>query len=113
MPIPNDYREIVSMLSEKTEEGVLGWKDTTLHILVEINESQFRLWAGLDEHSEEPFVAFGLFDMEGKALDSWYVDESDHDYPSVYRLYRAAKRHAAGVPALLKSLAEQISAMKK
>jgi len=113
MPIPADYRDIVSVLAAKTEEGALNWDDTNLHVSVRVNASVFRLWAGVDEHSDEGFVAFGLFDNNGKVIDSWYLDESDIEYQGLHRLYRAAKRHAAGVPTLLKDLAAQIAAMSK
>jgi hypothetical protein len=113
MPIPADYREIVRLLSEKTEEGALNWTDNSLQVSAEVNASIFRVWAGVDEQTNEWFVAFGLFDADGKVLDSWYLDESDDEYQVVHRLYREAKRHAAGVPTLLKNLADQISAMSK
>jgi hypothetical protein len=113
MPIPNDYRDIVSVLAEKTEQGALSWVDDTLFVTVEVDKSKFRLWTGVDELTEESFVAFGLYDKNSKVVDSWYLDESEPDYQSVHRLYRAAKRHAAGVPDLLKSLVAKISAMDK
>lgn len=113
MPIPSDYDEIYSVLVEKTEEGALNWIDNTLFVAVTVDKSMFRIWTGTDEVTDESFVAFGLYDTSGKVLDSWYLDESDEDYQSVHRLYRAAKRHAAGVPDLLKSLAAKIAAMDK
>lgn len=113
MPIPNDYREITATLAEKTEQGVLSWKADNLHISVKIDDSKFSLWAGNDERTDEPFVAFGLFDSNDKIIDSWFVDESDNDYTEVYRLYKAAQRHANGVPVLLRNLADRLSAMKK
>lgn len=113
MPIPADYRDIVSVLAAKTDDGVLNWTDNSLQVSVEVNASVFRLWAGVDEQTDEGFVAFGLFDNSGKVLDSWYLDESDQEYQVVHRLFTAARRHAAGVPTLLKDLAAQLSAMSK
>jgi len=113
MPIPNDYHEIITTLFEKTEQGVLSWKTESLHVSVVIDKSKFSLWAGDDERTEEPFVAFGLYNNINKLLDSWFLDESDTDYSKVYRLYKAAQRQANGVPTLLKNLAESLSSMKK
>lgn len=113
MPIPNDYREIIATLFEKTDQGVLSWETDSLHFSVKIDASKFSLWAGDDERTDEPFVAFGLYDNINKLLDSWFVDESDSDYSEVYRLYKAAQRRANGVPTLLRNLADRISSMKK
>lgn len=113
MPIPNDYREIIKVLTEKTEQGDLSWRDDTLHISVNVDLSKFSLWSGADERSDEPFVAFGLFNNGNKLIDSWFVDQSDPDYMAVFRLFKSAQRHANGVPSLLRGLADRISTMKK
>jgi hypothetical protein len=113
MPIPNEYREIIRALTEKTEQGDLSWTNDSLHISVKIDLSKFSLWAGTDERSDEAFVAFGLFNNVNKVIDSWFVDESDPDYMEVHRLFKAAQRQANGVPTLLKTLADRISNIKK
>jgi hypothetical protein len=112
MPIPDDYNTVLSALAEKTQEGVLEWKEGSYDLSVTVDSSKFSLWAGTDEQTDEPFVAFALKNQAGKAIDSWYVDQSDQDYYDVLDLYRLAKRHANGVPSLLQNLAERISAMK-
>lgn len=113
MPVPKDYQEIISAIIEKTDQGALDWIDENLHVSVNVDLSTFRLWSGSDEHTDEGFVAFGLYGASGKVLDSWYLDESDADYQVVFNLYRAAKRHANGVPSLLHTLTAQISSLKK
>lgn len=114
MPIPNEYHPIIEALLEKTGQGALDWEDNSLQISVVIDQSKFTIWSGSDEETNESFVAFGLFGKnQSKAIDSWYVDESDRDYDMAYSLFKLAKRHANGVPDLLKNLAERISTMKK
>jgi hypothetical protein len=113
MPIPNDYREVIAILFEKTEQGALNWVDDGSNISVKVDQSKFSLWSGVDEKSDESFVAFGLVNSANKIIDSWYLDEPEFEYQEVLRLFRSAKRHANGVPSLLKSLTQQISTMKK
>jgi hypothetical protein len=109
MQIPNDYREIVNMLAEKTESGKVHWRKEKFDISVAIEKSRFSIWAGNDEHTERGFVAFALQDSKGATVDSWFVEEGDDDYPLMQRFHGAAKRHALGVPAKLRQLAESIS----
>ena len=88
------------------------WRKDKYAIAVAVDKSKFTLWAGTDEHTDEPFVAFGLADNKGSVIDSWYVDESDEDYQVVQQLYKAANRHALGVPNRLKELNAIISGLK-
>lgn len=112
MPIPTEYRDIVQMLASKTNEGNVNWQKGVYDISITINNSKFTIWAGTDEHTDEPFVAFALKDADGSAIDSWFVDESDFDYAEMLRLHKSAKRHALGVPNRLKELEKLISQMK-
>lgn len=112
MPIPNDYRQIVNLLYQKTEEGVLQWFETSSTVVVNIDEVLLSIWTGVDEETDEPFMAFAMNNKgEHKPIDSWYLDQSDDDFDLSANLYRSAKRNAKGVPTLLKKLAERISAM--
>ncbi|MES2756909.1 MAG: hypothetical protein V4693_06015 [Pseudomonadota bacterium] len=121
MPIPNDYRSIVAALIEKTQKSELDWFLDSLHTSVKVDESKFSIWSGNDERNDEPFVAFGLSNAKQafggqfmtKMIDSWYVDETDPDYASVYELYRAAQRYANGVPTLLMHLANRLNEGKE
>lgn len=112
MPMPNDYRDIIKALSLKTEEGNVEWRKDKYTVSVTVDHTKFALWAGNDENSDVPFVAFGMYGPQGNVLDSWYVDESDPDYAETIALYRSANRHAQGVPARLKELAGRISELK-
>jgi hypothetical protein len=112
MPVPNDYRDIIKALSAKTEEGNVAWRKDKYTVSVTVDNTRFSLWAGNDENSDVPFVAFGMYGPEGTMVDSWYVDESDADYAETFQLYKSANRHAQGVPARLKELAGKISQMK-
>ncbi len=112
MPIPTDYRDIVNALTVKTTAGNVKWQKDRFDISVTVDSSKFSLWAGNDEHSDEPFVALALRDLSGNVIDSWYVDESDTDYALMFQLYKAANRIALGVPDRLKKLEELISQMK-
>lgn len=112
MPMPKDYREIVKALSSKTEEGNVGWRKDKYAVSVTVDNTKFSLWAGNDETLDVPFVAFGLSDPQGAAIDTWFVDESDDDYPEIFQLYQSASRYAQGVPARLKQLAGLISELK-
>lgn len=115
MPIPIDYREIITMLLHKTDNGLVYWrKGKFVAASVLFEEATFSLWAGNDEHTEEPFVAFALQDEDGATLDSWYVEQNDGtDYTLMHRLYTAAKRHIAGVPEKLRALREKIEHNKE
>lgn len=112
MPIPNDYKEIIKALTGKTEEGNVGWRKDKYTISVTVDNTKIALWAGNDENSDVPFVAFGLYGPHGAVMDTWYIDESDGDYAQVFQLYQSAHRHAQGVPARLKQLAGLISELK-
>lgn len=113
MPIPSDYRDIVTMLLTKTDQGLVQWRRDRFDTTVSIDGSRFSIWAGNDEHSEEPFVAFALQDAKGSTLDSWYVEEQEgSDYVLMLRLYSGAKRHASGVPDKLRVLREKIANSK-
>ena len=109
MTIPSDYRDIVQMLAAKTDEGKVHWRRDTFELGVELEDTKFSLWAGNDEHTEVPFVAFALHGSNGATLDSWYVEEGDDHYSLMHRFYTAAKRHAAGVPQKLKSIKELLA----
>lgn len=110
MSIPNDYREIVLMLIDKTDRGLVHWRKDKFGIVVSVDSSRFSIWGGNDEHSEEPFVAFGLHDGPGNTIDSWYVEENEgSDYNLMHRLYQGAKRYANGVPEKLKFLKDKIA----
>jgi hypothetical protein len=114
MSIPADYRDIVVALLDKTDQGAVHWRQDKFDIGVSFEGSKFSLWAGHDDNTEEPFVAFALQDDKGATLDSWYVEEHDGtDYTMVHRLYQSAKRHAAGVPEKLRALREKIAAAKE
>jgi len=113
MPVPDDYKDILKVLIEKTDQGILTWTDDGLHVSSDVDMAKFSLWAGVDERTNESFVALGLYTDTGKMVDSWYLDESETEYLEVFRLYTAAKRHANGVPSLLKNLTQRISEMKK
>ena len=113
MPIPSDYAEIVTALTEKTQEGALRWEKSPFTVFAEIDRSKFSLWAGDDEITGTPFVAFSLSNADGETLDSWFLDESDDDYQRVLDLFKAATRHAHGVPARLKELAIRIAGLTK
>lgn len=112
MPIPTDYREIVKSLTTKTNEGDIAWKKDKFSLALAIDKSKFSLWAGNDEYSDEPFVAFGLYDKDSTVIDSWSVDQSDSDYSTMNQLYKSANRQALGVPQRLKALNALISEMK-
>ena len=114
MSIPTDYRDIVVVLADKTEQGSVHWRQDKFDIGVSFEGTKFALWAGNDEHTDEPFVAFALQDENGVTLDSWYVEESyGTDFTMVQRLYKAAKRHAAGVPEKLRALKAKIATAKE
>ncbi|HEY0491261.1 MAG TPA: hypothetical protein VGD30_17255 [Telluria sp.] len=112
MPIPTEYRDIVKTLDTKTTEGNVNWRKDKYDISVTVDKSKFSLWAGNDEHTDEPFVALGLYDANGSVVDSWFVDQSDRDYTEMYHLHKSASRHALGVPGRLKELEGLISQMK-
>ena len=110
MAIPNDYREIVNLLVDKTKEGQVNWRSDRFNIYVFFEGARFIMWAGNDENTDEPFVAFGLGDKSGATLDSWFVDEREvPDYSTMFELYKSAKRYAAGVPDKLKKLREGLA----
>lgn len=114
MSIPSDYADIVQMLLAKTDSGNVHWRKEKFDISVAIDGSRFSLWAGNDENSEEPFVAFALQDENGTTLDSWYVEENEGSaYAVMHRLYIAAKRQAHGVPSKLKQLRDKLAAAKE
>ncbi|GAA6142603.1 hypothetical protein [Hydrogenophaga sp. 5NK40-0174] len=109
MPIPNDYKDIVTTLLEKTNSGRVHWKRTRFGIEVQVDKSGFKLWSGTDEHTDEAFVAFALNDMTGTTIDSWYVDAGDSDFDRMNLLFIAAKRYAQGIPQKLRELKEAMS----
>jgi hypothetical protein len=109
MPIPNDYKEIIAKLANKTDNGKVHWRKEKFDISVAIDKSRFSIWAGNDERSEEGFVAFALQDAKGATVDTWYVEEGDEDYSQMLQFFGSAKRHALGVPATLRKLEESIS----
>lgn len=114
MPIPADYQDIVNQLVKKTEHGAVYWRQDKFGIRVGFESSQFSLWAGDDEHTGEPFVAFALQDQDGSTIDSWYVEEHEgQDYSVMYQLFTAAKRHAAGVPEKLRALRAKLAEADK
>ncbi len=111
MPIPDDYRDLVTGLITKTEAGKLSWFPDESQFAVVVDGTKILLWGGIDERSEEPFIAFGLSShdarfnrLAAKMIDSWFVDESDADYGEVYSLFKSAQRHANGIPSLIKKL---------
>ncbi|TYC60720.1 hypothetical protein ETQ85_04800 [Zoogloea oleivorans] len=104
MPIPKDYKDIVTALFEKTNAGRVNWKNSRFGIEVKVDKSKFKLWSGTDENTDEAFVAFALNDLNGSTMDSWYVDEGDADYDQMTLLFSAAKRYANGVPQRLSEL---------
>ncbi len=109
MTIPNDYKDIVTTLLEKTNNGRVHWKKGRFGIEVQVDKSGFKLWSGTDEHTDEAFVGFALTDMKGATMDSWYVDASDSDFDSMNLLFAAAKRYAYGIPQRLTELKEAMS----
>lgn len=110
MPMPPDYRELVDLLSEKTEQGMVHWNSDRFDVSVVFEGSRFAVWAGTDENSEEPFVAFALQDLKGATLDSWYVEEHEGaDYTRMHNFFKSAKRHALGLPDKLKQLRESLA----
>lgn len=112
MPLPNDYRDIVSSLTQRTEQGLLTWANDNNQIAVVLENAKFALWSGSDERTDEPYIAFGLYDIANKKfLDSWYVDESDPDYFIVQRLHQSARRYANGIHILLDKVAGTLAAM--
>jgi hypothetical protein len=109
MPIPKDYKDIVTTLLEKTNTGRVNWKKSRFGIEVKVEKSGFKLWSGTDEHTDEAFVAFALNDVNGATIDSWYVDAGDVDYDQMTLLFAAAKRYAHGIPQRLSELKNAIS----
>lgn len=110
MPIPADYKDIVVALLKKTDLGAVHWRQEKFGIGVSFEGAKFILWAGTDEHSDEQFVAFGLQDSSGATIDSWYVEEHDGpDFTTMDFLYKSAKRHAAGVPKILRELRAKLA----
>lgn len=115
MPIPIEYAEIISTLAAKTAAGLVHWQaDKYMSISVMFETTRFQLWAGNDEHSEEPFVAFGLQNEYGESLDSWYVEEHEGaPYVTMHELWKAANRRVKGLPDTLKKLREKLAAAEK
>jgi hypothetical protein len=114
MPIPNEYREVVNLLSDKTDDGLVHWRSEKFDVSVVFEGSRFALWAGNDENSEEPFVAFALQDLSGTTLDSWYVEGHEGiDYTRMHNFYKSAKRHALGLPDKLRKLRESLASAKE
>lgn len=111
MPIPHDYQEIITTLAEKTDAGLVHWQsDRFTTISVTFEGTRFKLWAGNDEHTDEPFVAFSLQTESGEPLDNWYVEEHEViPYQQMHQLFRAAQRHVKGVPGTLKKLKERLA----
>lgn len=110
MAIPNEYIEIVKLLVEKTKEGQVNWRSDRFSIYVFFEGARFIMWAGNDENTDEPFVAFALGDKKGATLDSWFVEGREvSDYSIMFELYKSAKRYAAGVPDTLKKLREGLT----
>lgn len=111
MSMPVEYRQIIQTLLFKTNQGVAHWKQETFQLAVTFGDSKFAMWAGSDEHSDEPFVAFALQDASGKTIDSWFVEQVDgEDYTMTRSLYTSANRRALGVPEKLRSLQERLAA---
>lgn len=113
MPIPKDYREIVSKLMRMTNEDRVNWKAGNFGVEVTVDRSRFTLWAGTDEHTEEPFVSFALMESNGQTLDSWFVDANDDDFELMSNLQGAAKRHAMGIPQRLSELRNILDSAQK
>jgi hypothetical protein len=112
MTIPKDYIDIVNRLLRMTNEGRVNWKAGTFGVEVNIEKSRFSMWAGTDEHTDEPFVAFALLSSNGQTLDSWFVDSSDDDFALMNNLHSAAKRYAGGIPQRLVELRSILESAK-
>lgn len=111
MPIPTDYRDIVTLLAAKTREGNVHWRRDRTNITLVVDQTKFALWIGTDEQSGKRFIALGLYDARGNVIDVWIVDQSDSDYIEMHDFYQAAKRHALGLPDRLRKLTDRISSM--
>ena len=108
MPIPSDYQDIVDMLLTATNEGRVKWAPARFGYEVTVGENRFIVWNGTDEETNRGFISFALTDRGGKALDTWYVDESESAYDSMGNLFAGAKRQALGIPKILAGLKEAI-----
>lgn len=108
MPIPKDYKEIVEILSDATNEGRVKWASTRFGVEVSVSGSRFVIWAGTDEESGRSFVSFGLADEKGKTIDTWYLDEGEAEYSDMQRFFASAKRQALGIPQRLASIRDAI-----
>lgn len=109
MPIPNEYTEIINTLFTASKEGRVKWTSTGIVMEVILSGSHLNIWAGTDQENGQGFVSVSLTNMEGKSLDTWYVDEDDSDFSYMQSVYGAAKRQALGIPNILASIQAAIS----
>jgi RecB family exonuclease len=108
MNIPNDYREVVEMLANASNNNRVMWSAKELTVNVTISGSKIAVWGGDDVKSKRGFVAFKLADQDGNLLDAWAVDELDQDYELMQKLYADAKRMAMKIPQRLALAREAI-----
>lgn len=112
MPIPVDYEDIIQSLTTNTEAGHLNWTSNVFGYKAEIANSQFSTWAGNDEETDVPFVAFALNDLSGNTLDTWFIEPYDDDYERMRIFHALAKRHALQIPDRLAKIKTALKEME-
>jgi hypothetical protein len=112
VPIPTEYSDIINILLEAAREGRVRWQGGRYAAVVSVSGSQFAIWAGTDEETGDPFVAFALQDPQGESLDNWYVDQGDVGYEVMRELHQRARRQTQGIPQRLESLKKALKSSK-
>lgn len=117
MPIPKEYREIILDLKSATDEGRVNWLTDRFNVSVQIAESIIELWGGEDSESDQSFVSCSLKSIvpraRDNALDAWFLEEGDEEYPLVQQLYLTAKRQGLGIPGKLDEISKALKSSKK
>ena len=96
MPIPAHYKELVSALSDATQEGRVHWRESARgqEFVVSLKESSVVINRYVHQESDRWMISMDLKNAEGNIADSFAVMELTGDWDLMERLYRLALRRA-------------------
>lgn len=97
--IPDEYKELITKLAERTESRAVKWKTTSSSekFTVALGSHSLTLALWVDYPTESTYIEFEMLDFTGKKIDSFSVwnDIADYeDYTKMNKLYGSARRNA-------------------
>jgi len=113
--ISSDYKQLMDLLIQRTKEGKVNWQQSVAEaeFIVYFKERSLTIFTGVDQQSNEDFVAFVLRDKNGKEIDRFWVDQGDLDYQEMQALYLSARRTALDIDKTIRALTEELKSGKK